>query len=224
MIWAQAKQKRPPPCTLLQLLPSTAGSLRSEEVASNSLEGQHTAEELCLPRLFFLQSGQPARNAHCGVSAFSHFTNGCCLMSGKRLLPALATCGLPTKEPKIHQYVCPRERATGLTSGSSVETHWANAKTKPSFKPCWAHKTLSHVITTRRGQFGVLSSAVVNSLRTVHFYDSTCYCAPHPVASCIFAWQNKTQPPVKAAGFYRLLWRPSPTHSHWPRLCLISLA
>lgn len=88
---------------------------------------------------------------------------------GKRTLPALATRGLPAKEPKMHTYTWPRERAPGPTSGSSVERHWAKAKTKCSFKPCWAHKTLSHVITTGRGQFRVLSSAMVNPLSTVHF-------------------------------------------------------
>lgn len=87
-------------------------------------------------------------------------------------------------------------------------------------------KTPSDVITARRQQFRVLSSAppMVNPLRTVHFCDSTSFCAPHPMASCVLPWQNKTQLPVKAAGFHQLLPCLSPTHSHWPWSCLISLA
>lgn len=143
----------------------------------------HPAEEPPCWQWLFLQSGQPARRTHCRVSAFpclSHFPNWCCLMLVKRMLPALATCGLPAKKPKIHPYICPRERAVGPGSESSVERHWAKAKIKPTFKHCWAHKRLSSIVATRRGQLGCCHQWWWTLF--------THYCAPHPTASCIFAW------------------------------------
>lgn len=152
---------------VLQLLLSTAGALRpamhwwvSTQRRSCASDGSSSC------RVGNLQETPSAR--FCSSPPFP-FPKPMLFNVGKRMLPALATCGLPAKEPKKHTYIWPRERAPGPTSGSSVERHWAKAKTKCSFKPCWAHKTLSHVITTRRGQFRVLSSAMVNPLPTVHF-------------------------------------------------------